>query len=303
MKEVCEFVNTVKINTTSYRPQCNGLTERFNAKLTTIISMYVNQHHTDWDTYIPYALFAYRTAIQETTKESPFYLLYGRDPRLPIDVSLLPRDEIFTNAEDYRTYLVTRLRETRKLAQDNIQLSQQRQELNRNEHAKLPSYEPGQRVWLFTPNNRKGLSSKLVRAKQGPYRIEEKLSPVNYRLENGDIVHSDRLKTFIGYNQQSDPLPEDLVAVGEEKMDSEETPDNLNAEVNSDDEYLSADEYEVDKILDKKRIRNRAGRLVNHYLVKWKDTHLEDSWEPEMNLMCQQKVKEFESQDRDKTIR
>ena len=301
MKEVCEFVNTVKINTTSYRPQCNGLTERFNATLTTIISMYVNQHHTDWDTYIPYALFAYRTAIQETTKESPFYLLYGRDPRLPIDVSLLPRDEIFTNADDYRAHIVTR--ESRKFAQDSIQLSQQRQELNRNEHAKMSSYEPGQRVWLFTPNNRKGLSSKLVHNWHGPYRIEEKLSPVNYRLENGDIVHSDRLKTFIAYKQQSDPLPEDLVEVEEEQLVSEETPDDINAEIDSDDEYLSADEYEVDKILDKKRIRNRAGRLVTHYLVEWKDQNLEDSWEPETNLMCQQKLQEFESQDRDKTIR
>ena len=264
VKEVCEFVNTVKINTTSYRPQCNGLTERFNATLTTIISMYVNQHHTDWDTYIPYALFAYRTAIQETTKESPFYLLYGRDPRLPLDVSLLPRDEIFTNAEDYRAYSVTRLQETKKLAQENIQLSQQRQELNRNENTKLPSYEPGQRVWLFTPNNRKGLSSKLVHNWHGPYRIEEKLSPVNYRLDNGDIVHSDRLKTFIAYNQQSDPLPDDLVANEEEQIEKEDAPRNINAEIDSDDEYLSADEYEVDKILHKKRIRDRAGSLVTH---------------------------------------
>eukprot|EP00112_Aurelia_sp_Birch-Aquarium-sp1_P009035 Seg2013.1 transcript_id=Seg2013.1/GoldUCD/mRNA.D3Y31 product="hypothetical protein" protein_id=Seg2013.1/GoldUCD/D3Y31 len=38
-----------------------------------------------------------------------------------------------------------------------------------------------------------------------------------------------------------------VAASGEEQMDSEETPDNLNAEVNSDDEYLSADEYEFDK--------------------------------------------------------
>ena len=77
---------------------------------------------------------------------------------------------------------------------------------------------------------------------------------MNYRLENGDIVHSDRLKTFTAYKQQSDPLPEDLVEVEEEQLVSEETPDNINAEIDSDDEYLSADEYEVDKILDKKRI-------------------------------------------------
>ena len=133
-------------------------------------------------------------------------------------------------------------------------MSQQQQELNGNEHAKVPSYEPGQHVLLFTANNHKGLWLKVVHNWHGTYRIEEKLSPVKYHLENGDIVHGDLLKTFITYNQQSNPLPEDLVAVEEEQLESEETPDNINAESDSDDEYLSADEHEVDKILEKKII-------------------------------------------------
>eukprot|EP00112_Aurelia_sp_Birch-Aquarium-sp1_P024198 Seg753.2 transcript_id=Seg753.2/GoldUCD/mRNA.D3Y31 product="Retrovirus-related Pol polyprotein from transposon 412" pseudo=true protein_id=Seg753.2/GoldUCD/D3Y31 len=280
--EVCKLVNTAKINTTSYRPQCNGLTERFNHTLTTMLSMYVSQHHDDWDTYIPYALFAYRTAIHDTTKESPFFLMYGRDPHLPIDVILLPRQEHYDNVDDYRTQVVTRLNEARKLAKNNIELFQQCSELRRNKAAELPSFEVGQKVWIFTPNNRKGLSAKLVHNWHGPYRIVEKCSSVNFRLENGDIVHSDRLKDYIEYKQLSDHVPEDLI--------TNENDDD----VVSENETEAVEDELVDQILDKRRFRNRAGRLVTHYLIKWKDNNLEDSWEPEDNFMCQQLLKEFE---------
>lgn len=39
----------------------------------------------DWDQRLPYVLFAYRASAQQSTQESPFYLLYGRDARLPME--------------------------------------------------------------------------------------------------------------------------------------------------------------------------------------------------------------------------
>lgn len=88
VKVICEMVNTSKVSTTSYHPECDRLVERFSHTLTTIISMYVSEHQGDRDTFIPCALFAYRTAVQSSTNETPFYIMYGCDPRLPIDVSL-----------------------------------------------------------------------------------------------------------------------------------------------------------------------------------------------------------------------
>ena len=85
------MVNTSKVNATSYHLGCDGLVECFNHTLTTILSMYVSEHQTDWDHFIPYALFAYRTSVQSSTRETPF--LYGRDPRLPSDASLLKAQE------------------------------------------------------------------------------------------------------------------------------------------------------------------------------------------------------------------
>ena len=48
----------------------------------------VEQSGKDWDTHLPFMLFAYWASLQESMKESPFYLLYGRDPRLPTPLGL-----------------------------------------------------------------------------------------------------------------------------------------------------------------------------------------------------------------------
>lgn len=86
MKEVSEYFNTKKINTAPYNPKCDGLVERFNKTLCHMLASYSDANQANWDLYLPLVLFAYRTSIQETTKESPFYLLYGREGKLPADL-------------------------------------------------------------------------------------------------------------------------------------------------------------------------------------------------------------------------
>ena len=47
-----------------------------------MLSSYSNSNQTNWDLYLPLVLFAYRTSQQSSTEETPFSLLYGREPRL-----------------------------------------------------------------------------------------------------------------------------------------------------------------------------------------------------------------------------
>ena len=57
----------------------------------------------DWDKHIPYVLFAYRASQQESTQESPFFLLHGRDPRLPRDMALCSaKNRGKMNLKEYR---------------------------------------------------------------------------------------------------------------------------------------------------------------------------------------------------------
>jgi hypothetical protein len=86
--ETCRLLGISQSLTTAYHPQTDGLTERFNQTLVDMLSKYIGDNSKDWDELIPYVLFGYRTAVQESTRETPFYLMFGRDPVLPIDVAL-----------------------------------------------------------------------------------------------------------------------------------------------------------------------------------------------------------------------
>ena len=77
--EVCKLLEVKKVNTSGYHPQTDGLVECFNAILTDMIAKTTEKHGRDWDRHLPYLLYAYRTTVQSSTRESPFFLLYGRD--------------------------------------------------------------------------------------------------------------------------------------------------------------------------------------------------------------------------------
>ena len=64
----------------AWHPQGNGQTEAFNKPLATMLACYTNENHRDWEKYLPFIAFAYNTSVNETTKFSPFYLVYGREP-------------------------------------------------------------------------------------------------------------------------------------------------------------------------------------------------------------------------------
>ena len=71
-------------------------------------------------------LFAYRTSPSTMTGEPLFYLLYGREPRLHIDVSLIPREELSQDVLAQRARLVERLEDLQKLLKERTGKAQQR---------------------------------------------------------------------------------------------------------------------------------------------------------------------------------
>ena len=106
IQEVCKIFKIQKLSTSSYHPQTDGLVERFNGTLIQSLSMYVNKNQTDWDLYIPSVLFAYRVSPSDATQETPFYLMYGRQCRLPVDVDLKKPTNLTPSVEEYRKRIV-----------------------------------------------------------------------------------------------------------------------------------------------------------------------------------------------------
>ena len=128
VQEVCKLIGTKKINTSGYHPQCDGLVEKFNSTLISMLSKSVGKYGRDWDKHLPYLLFAYRVAVQESTKASPFYLLYGREPQVPTSDALAqPRTIYQVDFPDYLTEMVANLSDAWALAHRNIEKAQRKQ--------------------------------------------------------------------------------------------------------------------------------------------------------------------------------
>ena len=60
--------------------------ERFNQTLQNMLLKYIQENKTSWDEFLDTCIFAYNTAEHESTKFSPFELMFGRKPVLPVDI-------------------------------------------------------------------------------------------------------------------------------------------------------------------------------------------------------------------------
>jgi len=87
-KDVTDFLDLLgakKLATTPYKPSTNGSVERFHAYLAQSVSHVVKRTHEDWDKHLESVLFAYRITPLDGMNVSPFEIMYGREPNLPID--------------------------------------------------------------------------------------------------------------------------------------------------------------------------------------------------------------------------
>lgn len=109
----CKVLHIKKTRTTPYHPQSDGMGKRFKKTLVTILSAYVNDHHSDWEEHLLYVMMAYITSLQETTCFTPNQLMLRREGSTPLDimyeipisVKYIPRDNRKENTETVHTFV------------------------------------------------------------------------------------------------------------------------------------------------------------------------------------------------------
>ena len=84
--EICKQLGISRSVTSAYHPQTNGLDQRTNQTLKVQMAKLVNKHQDDWDEYLEEIAFSIRTQKQASTKYSPFFLMFGRHARSPMEV-------------------------------------------------------------------------------------------------------------------------------------------------------------------------------------------------------------------------
>ena len=83
VSDVCSRLGTVKLNTTAYHPECDGMIEHFNGTLKAMLREHVSRFGMQWDQYMSGVLWAYGNTPHDTTGEKPSYLLFWIDLRSP----------------------------------------------------------------------------------------------------------------------------------------------------------------------------------------------------------------------------
>ena len=204
---LCKLMDIKKTRTTAYHPSGNGACERYNKTLIELISMQIERDdQTDWDSWIPLALFAYHSAPHASTGYSPFQLHMGRQPRTNLDT--LAQTLIETGHVSAKTYLMDirrRMSEVHKQAQTNLMMTMEQRKRYYDQKLQHETYTVGDLVLLKQMVCKPGCKPKLMRERwTGPWKVDRVRGPVNYRItrKNGRgkkdriLVHHDRLKPF-----------------------------------------------------------------------------------------------------------
>ena len=197
---LCQLLGITTSRTSAYHPEGNGQVERFNRTLESILAKTVADNQQDWDSQLPKALFAYRTAVHETTHFSPFHLTFARSPNLPVDL-MLGRIQS-SKLRSYPQFVQDshkQLRMSYAITKQHLQSQHQRHKHMHDSHGLAECFEVGDRVWLYTPVVPKGRTKKFASFWKGPYTIIDKPGEVNYKIQliggtQALTVHRNRLK-------------------------------------------------------------------------------------------------------------
>jgi hypothetical protein len=188
-----------QIRTSAYHPECDGNSERFIQTIKRMITAYVTENKRDWDEQLDLLTLAYNTATHATTKYSPFYLLYGRKAKMPID---LYGEEVFFDlpltTDDYAAKTEQNLKKAYEcvLAEREFIMNKAKTRHDRNVRRKV--YKQKDLVW-----RRKGKDKPLSIKWEGPFRIKNAINESNYRIRmmsdgkevgNHVVVNVKRLK-------------------------------------------------------------------------------------------------------------
>ena len=280
-KEACKLLGIVKTRKCPYHPESDGIIERFNRTVLSMLSNYVDDRQRDWDRHLPHVMMAYRSCVHESTKYTPFYMIFGRDVKLPVDVIFGRTPDQPQERVEYARHLRDSLEAAHHLARTHLQAAQRRQKDFYDRRVAGSPFSVGDRVLLSSTAVKRGLSPKLHPKWRGPYIVLAKINDVNYRVQlatgqgRHQVVHFNRLRpcNFTG------PLP-DQRGEGEDSSDEEPVqgtngyvPDATDALYPDDGSSADEDERREGHSGDVRPSRQRRRPAYLRDYTSWSDEH------------------------------
>ena len=149
-----------------------------------MIKCFVKENQDDWDEFLPNLVFAYNSARHATTKFSPFYLMFGREPKIPCDLFVRsPAVEIPLNHNEYALKMKRELSKAYEGVRRNRDAKMiYNKEYHDRQHI-ASAFEPEDKVWAREFKQTKGECKKFKSKWRGPYVVETVFNDRAIRVE------------------------------------------------------------------------------------------------------------------------
>ncbi|XP_047670019.1 uncharacterized protein LOC125141245 [Tachysurus fulvidraco] len=242
IKELLTMAGVDKSHTTPYHPMGNGIAERFNRTLGSMIRTLPPKVKSKWPQMLQQLTFCYNCTEHETTGFAPFFLMFGRVPRLPIDVlfqNVLLNEDV-VDYKDFVSKLKKDLREAAHIARMHTLKEQKRHGRLYNRKVKGCSLAVGDRV-LVANRGEKGRRKVSDKWESSPYEVMAVYPDINvYRIRE---INSDKVRVV----HRNLLLSVDFLPV-DEHQESDQN-DDVNVEIDLQENKVDRDDRTANWIL------------------------------------------------------
>uniref|UniRef100_A0A3B4WI95 Gypsy retrotransposon integrase-like protein 1 n=1 Tax=Seriola lalandi dorsalis TaxID=1841481 RepID=A0A3B4WI95_SERLL len=234
IQQLCGLYGIEKSRTTPYHPEGNGQCERFNRTLHNLLRTLPASRKSNWHSCLPQVMYAYNTTPHQSTGESPFFLMFGREARLPVDFLLgRVQDPVGGAVNDWVQEHQTRLHLAFEGVRERLKVAAERRKRNHDQTVRSQPLVEGQMV-LVRDLGRRGrckiqdkwnsVVHRVIKAPPGEGPVYT-VAPLD-DLTKVKRVHRTLLKAVVGVaspgsTSDSPPIPPGQLVMQDESSDDD----------------------------------------------------------------------------------
>lgn len=194
MTKLCKLLRVKKINTTIYHPESN-LVERCHGPLKTAIKAYIDKDLRNWDELLGFASCLHNFTKHESTKFSPFFLIYGKEARTIHDTNVKETRETY---EDYIERVKSNINLATKIAKENMLKAREKckERYDKENKVKESDIKAGDEILIKTHYN---AQKKLLPSFEGPFtvvKVNEQYVIILDKKNKTQPIHKNLIKKY-----------------------------------------------------------------------------------------------------------
>ena len=251
VQELCQMMGVKQLLTAPFSPRCNGQIENAHKSVKNMIESWTNQSRSDWDVNLKQVQFAYNVSCSASTDFSPYFVITGRDPRFPDEVTYKRHIETAGEIDEYAMDKAREALKIQKLVISNIKLAQRSQEFNYNKNRTDSKFEIGDKVFIKRHYNKREKGRDL-------WEVIEVFAHGNtVRIKLGEEVKVENINNL------------KRVKLRENEGNGVDGADQVNLDIESNREIPVVDESAPEEVVRRYPERNRVRNEKSDYIYNF----------------------------------